>query len=567
MGRTTETPRDEAPTHARAAALAWLRHPASLASIGVLLLNDHVLKAAFGAWWTGKLSDVAGLVFAPALLAVVAALLAPRARPRALAAATIATTGTAFAVVKATTAGAAAASATLSALAGPSVVRPDATDLLALPALGVAWLTFRATRPAGPPLPAGRRVASRLATVATLVVATGAVLATSSRPPARVVAVDVHGTNGVVTVTYYDFFRFGAASRSVLETTDGVSWSVRCGEASAEECTEDHQDYDQPDFAPVCVPSRPDVCFRPQEDAIAVDRSDDGGATWHREWGLTETERERLDEVLGVQGFDEYLRTMGVRILDGPGGFVVIAADGVDGLAVRHPDGTWERRGLLDSRCCSGLAYPPIDVSEEPPFDLGTSVGAASALAAWCLAFAIAVFGTRSPQGAPVSAGGRVLHGAREAMGCALAAVGVAGVACAVAYSSWLAYAGSHPTPDNPDSTLFSETFALEVAATVFGGIGIAGLVAILVSSFVFPTYFRRNARLVGASVVAAAVATPVALAVGWTAHRVWMVIAATAVAFAVGLTATYLLARLRRVRRASPPGPDDSARPVTFEP
>src|SRR4051812_15006472 len=38
-----------------------LRSPLLLAAVGVLLLNDFVLKAAFHNWLTGKLSDVAGL--------------------------------------------------------------------------------------------------------------------------------------------------------------------------------------------------------------------------------------------------------------------------------------------------------------------------------------------------------------------------------------------------------------------------------------------------------------------------------------------------------------------------
>ena len=74
-------------------ALAWLAHPVSVAAIAVLLLNDHVLKAEFGTWWTGKLSDVAGLMFAPALLAMGMALVIPTARPRAVAAASLATVG------------------------------------------------------------------------------------------------------------------------------------------------------------------------------------------------------------------------------------------------------------------------------------------------------------------------------------------------------------------------------------------------------------------------------------------------------------------------------------------
>jgi hypothetical protein len=60
-------------------ALAWLSHPLTVLALVTLVLNDHVLKAAFPGWWTGKLSDVAGLVLAPPLVALLLAMLAPKA--------------------------------------------------------------------------------------------------------------------------------------------------------------------------------------------------------------------------------------------------------------------------------------------------------------------------------------------------------------------------------------------------------------------------------------------------------------------------------------------------------
>jgi hypothetical protein len=43
-------------------------HPVTLAAVGLLLLNDHVLKVAYPGFVTGKLSDIAGLAFFPLLL-------------------------------------------------------------------------------------------------------------------------------------------------------------------------------------------------------------------------------------------------------------------------------------------------------------------------------------------------------------------------------------------------------------------------------------------------------------------------------------------------------------------
>jgi hypothetical protein len=45
-----------------------LLSPVTLAALGLLVLNDHVLKAAWPGPVTGKLSDLAGLAFFPILL-------------------------------------------------------------------------------------------------------------------------------------------------------------------------------------------------------------------------------------------------------------------------------------------------------------------------------------------------------------------------------------------------------------------------------------------------------------------------------------------------------------------
>ena len=64
---------------------ALLLHPVVLAAIAGFLVNDHVLKPAYPGWLTGKLSDVAGLIFFPVLIAAVAELVSPIARRHAAA--------------------------------------------------------------------------------------------------------------------------------------------------------------------------------------------------------------------------------------------------------------------------------------------------------------------------------------------------------------------------------------------------------------------------------------------------------------------------------------------------
>lgn len=117
-----------------------LLHPVALTAIAVLVINDHILKDAYPSWLTGKLSDVAGLIFFPLL---VAALLAPLARlaridrDRLITACVIAT-GIGFSAIKLWEPATVVCEHVLGALQlspGPVQIVRDPTDLLALAAL------------------------------------------------------------------------------------------------------------------------------------------------------------------------------------------------------------------------------------------------------------------------------------------------------------------------------------------------------------------------------------------------------------------------------------------------
>ena len=139
-----------------------LLHPVALASIAVLLINDHVLKAAWPGLITGKLSDFAGLVFFPLLLLacwqIVRALLSRNGAPseRQLIVA-ISITAALFVAIKADMTVNELVSAALGGaqwLVGhvlgasgstpaPVVIARDLSDLVALPALAAAYLIGR----------------------------------------------------------------------------------------------------------------------------------------------------------------------------------------------------------------------------------------------------------------------------------------------------------------------------------------------------------------------------------------------------------------------------------------
>ena len=127
-------------------------HPLPLGAVLLMAVNDHLLKGAgvLPGWLTGKLSDVAGLLFFPLLLTALwrtTAWLARRGRkplsPALLAAATLLTAGC-FAAIKLSPALAGLTEALVPRLDPTGFVRAsrvvvDPTDLLALPVLVLTW--------------------------------------------------------------------------------------------------------------------------------------------------------------------------------------------------------------------------------------------------------------------------------------------------------------------------------------------------------------------------------------------------------------------------------------------
>lgn len=150
--------------------------PTWLAALALLGVNDHLLKGAgvLPGALTGKLSDIAGMIVAPTLLA---ALLGLRSR-RGLLACHVAV-GAVFAAIKVSPA-AADAWSWLMGLAGNAwTITVDPTDLLVLPALAIGW---RVLTPAmSRPMPAMSRSprTPRLAQLTAIVAGTSLSVATS----------------------------------------------------------------------------------------------------------------------------------------------------------------------------------------------------------------------------------------------------------------------------------------------------------------------------------------------------------------------------------------------------
>jgi hypothetical protein len=145
-----ETPPNR-PSSAQFLATRPLTHPAALGALGLLLLNDWVLKPSAvvrswgggaGAVLTGKLSDAAGLLLAPLVLLTVAQLVTKRSARRWV---WLAITAVAIPFVACKLSVSVARFAAELHLGRSAFIVADPTDLLMLPATLLVWSVMRST--------------------------------------------------------------------------------------------------------------------------------------------------------------------------------------------------------------------------------------------------------------------------------------------------------------------------------------------------------------------------------------------------------------------------------------
>ncbi|WP_157978453.1 beta propeller repeat protein [Nocardia aurea] len=310
----------------------WLCHPVTVVAVVVLLLNDHLLKQAHPGFVTGKLSDVAGLVVAPPLLALL--FLGRADLPATL------LTGALFTLVKTAETGAEAASHLWTLVAGPSRVLADPTDLLALPALALAWWVRRRSletdAPRWRPLVVGP-------------LALLAVVATSAAPPTSPVARAVYVDGPRIVVT--------TGETTALASEDGgVTWS---------DWRSAHGRRNRPPQTAACVPGLPERCYR-VIGGPAVAESDDGGKTWRWSWKLSERGRDqRARQYPGDDPADLRARSLAVQVR--PGGHLVVVANGSGGILVREVSGEWRLLGWPDMSAAAPMDPPETERPGRPP--------------------------------------------------------------------------------------------------------------------------------------------------------------------------------------------------------
>jgi hypothetical protein len=137
----------------RERALNALAHPAAIAAACVLLLNAAVWQRSNPSWWTGKIGDAAWLVIVPSLLLLLFSFCVPSGLDRrsGWGAGAILLTGLAYSRAKASPPVNALALAAVSRLGFTPKLLLDPSDLVALPALTLAWIIWRGSDANGAP--------------------------------------------------------------------------------------------------------------------------------------------------------------------------------------------------------------------------------------------------------------------------------------------------------------------------------------------------------------------------------------------------------------------------------
>lgn len=302
-------------------ALALLAHPASLAAMGIMLLNDLFLRRFVPSWWTGKISDFAYLFFMPFVLAALLGWLAPgrwarrESRVRALA---FAITGLAFSIGKLFPAVNALASAALQSLLGfPLRTLPDPTDLLALPALAAAWLLWQRRSPAlrSPSAPhAARWLLLPLAAFLTL--------ANSAPPSSGVVCLALEGDR-LIAGDYYTLYQ---------SADGGLTWQKQPHtEGYPGSCSGDTEKL-------LKIPAT-QTYYR--FDTGVIQQSLDAGATWqpaYRPPAFPEAEQAYLEKTASATR--GRLLSPAAAVYHPQSGNVLFAM-GIEGVLIRLPDGQW----------------------------------------------------------------------------------------------------------------------------------------------------------------------------------------------------------------------------------
>ncbi len=325
--------------------LRALAHPASLASIGLLILNDHFLKPAYPSAFTGKLSDFAGLFFFPFLLAALLAFPASylRLAPRQVARLAFGVTFVWFGAIKTFPFANDWTENVLGFLLGyPTLIVLDPTDMIALVMLWPAWKLWVRTESG-----TMRRQQKMIMALAFGVAIWGAM---ASQPcPETPTVWRVASSNGNFYIHYgrgYDSIPNDTDQFAELyESTDfGKTWKPA---GILPETVSD--DFLTKNTLPVivCSSDNPLQCYRITGN-YSVEFSDDGAENWEEGWKAA-TYRLSYVKRTFYCGKKPELQPRDIAVLPRETGDVLLVSMGNEGLLRYTPEDGWNRLAFLEA--------------------------------------------------------------------------------------------------------------------------------------------------------------------------------------------------------------------------
>jgi hypothetical protein len=331
--------------------LKLLCSPLSLSAMAVLLINDHILRRFWPSWITGKLGDLAWLLFFPFALAWIWALLLPR-REHLVRGLAFGITGGIFALANTIPACHAMVVKVAEWMLGfPVIWVRDPSDLITLVSLAAGWAMWQkapdvkaCTEKAYTTSPRGLVAKwDRLALAAAALLT----VANSAGPPPV----------GVEDLIYREGSIYGLAGyyryEGYVSRDGGLSWeSLLIGYTSAQgnylmdgetqievsEMRPEHTTTEADRLASRILDVNGTVQYR-YASGKPIERSEDGGATWHEVYMRSgspadETYYERLHP-----NYTFYPGPLDA-VADSETGNVIFAM-GAEGALVQTPDGTW----------------------------------------------------------------------------------------------------------------------------------------------------------------------------------------------------------------------------------
>lgn len=336
--------------------ISLLAHPASLAALLLLALNDFILKPYFPSGLSGKLSDFALLFLLPFLVIPLTAWVF-KGNEKAAAALAFALVGGAFSLLKLVPAAGAALTAATARLGLPLFTLPDPSDLIALSVLLPAWLLWNSP---------SRLAMRRLAKPAWLLLplAAALTLADAAMPDQGITCFVLNDRGGIETSTTY--------SRRFQSTDGGLTWTASSAQANF--TCPDHGD--QVDSA---GPSGA-LSYRYLPGQV-IERSQDGGQTWEAVYSFGQVSEAQQAYIAKTLPTNRYYVPGPLHGIYDPASGNVVFAMGLEGVLVYTQAGEWQWVAVSDYH---RLTDQPMRFSDYAALLWGESF---LALFTWMLAF------------------------------------------------------------------------------------------------------------------------------------------------------------------------------------